>query len=138
MMRARKPQQPLEWYRDPDGRGIDARLHLLDRQMVDVDGMPVSTVDDVELTGVEIGQPLDHSTPPRVLEILVGAVVLTRIFGGHMPRSRWDRVPWADVTRLGTVIELRVHADDLDATWVERWFRDRVIARIPGGRHAPE
>ncbi|MET0716536.1 MAG: hypothetical protein ABWY57_16660 [Mycetocola sp.] len=49
-----------------------------------------------------------------------------------------DRIPGEDVTPLATVVELRVHADDLDATWVERWFRDRVIARIPGGRHAPE
>jgi hypothetical protein len=106
--------------------------------MIDVEGVPVSTVDDVELEGVEVGQSIDHSTPPTVSEILVGAAVLPRIFGGHIPRSRWDRVPWEDVTRLGTVIELRVHADDLDATWVERWFRDRVIARIPGGRHAPE
>jgi hypothetical protein len=55
-----------------------------------------------------------------------------------MPRSRWDRIPWEDVTRLGTVVELNVHADDLDATWLERWFRDQIIARIPGGRHAPE
>ncbi len=55
-----------------------------------------------------------------------------------MPRSRWDRIPWEDVLRLDTVIELRVHADDLDATWLERWFRDVIIARIPGGRHAPE
>jgi hypothetical protein len=138
MSRARKPKHPLEWYRDPDGRGVDARLHLLDRQMIDVDGVPVSTVDDVELTGLEYGLPINHDEPPRVTAMLVGAVVLTRIFGGDLPRSRWDRIGWEDVTRLGTVVELRVHADDLDATWLERWFRDRIIARIPGGRHAPE
>jgi hypothetical protein len=138
MSRARKPQHPLEWYRDPDGRGVDARLHLLDRQMIDVDGVPVSTVDDVELTGLEYGLSINHDEPPRVTAMLVGAVVLTRIFGGDLPRSRWDRIGWEDVTRLGTVVELRVHADDLDATWLERWFRDRIIARIPGGRHAPE
>jgi hypothetical protein len=138
MSRARKPQHPLEWYRDPDGRGVDARLHLLDRQMIDVDGVPVSTVDDVELTGLEYGLPINHDEPPRVTAMLVGAVVLTRIFGGDLPRSRWDRIGWEDVTRLGTVVELRAHADDLDATWLERWFRDRIIARIPGGRHAPE
>jgi hypothetical protein len=138
MTRATKPQHPLEWYRDPDGRGIDAQLHVLDRQMLDRDGVPVSTVDDVEITGIEVGVPVDHSAPPTVSALLVGAAVLPRIFGGHMPRSRWDRIPWHDVLRLGTVIELGVHADDLDATWLERWFRDVIVARIPGGRHAPE
>lgn len=138
MTRATKPQHPLEWYRDPDGRGVDAQLHVLDRQMLDRDGVPVSTVDDVEITGVEVGVPVDHSSPPTVSALLVGAAVLPRIFGGHMPRSRWDSIPWHDVLRLGTVIELGVHADDLDATWLERWFRDVIVARIPGGRHAPE
>ena len=61
MTRATKPQHPLEWYRDPDGRGVDAQLHVLDRQMLDRDGVPVSTVDDVELAGVELGEPVDHS-----------------------------------------------------------------------------
>ncbi len=138
MTRAGRPQHDLSWYRDPDGRGVDARLHLLDRQMVDPDGVPVSTVDDVELAGVEVGEPVDHSVAVTVTAILVGAALLPRIFGGGMPRSRWDRIPWERVRRLGTVIELRDHADDLDATWLERWFRDRIVARIPGGRHAPE
>lgn len=137
-MTARRPGRELEWYRDPDGRGVDARLHLLDRQMVDPDGVPVSTVDDVELTGIEIGEPVDHDIPPTVAAVLVGAAVLPRIFGGRVPRSRRDAIPWNRVARLDTVIELRDHADDLDATWVERWFRDRIVARIPGGRHAPE
>ena len=106
--------------------------------MSDRDGVPVSTVDDVELSGVEVGEPVDHGTAPTVSAILVGAAVLPRIFGGHMPRSRWDRIPWGRVARLGTVVELRDRADDLDVTWLERWFRDRLIARIPGGRHAPE
>ncbi|GAA1960151.1 hypothetical protein [Microbacterium deminutum] len=138
MTRATKPQHPLEWYRDPDGRGVDAQLQVLDRQMLDPDGVPVSTVDDVELSGIELGEAVDHSTPPTVSALLVGAAVLPRIFGGRMPRSRLDPIPWDDVTRLDTVIELAVHADDLDATWLERWFRDVIIARIPGGRHAPE
>ena len=138
MTRATKPQHPLEWYRDLHGRGVDAQLYLLDRQMIDRDGVPVSTVDDVELAGVELGEPIDHSTPPTVSALLVGAAVLPRIFGGHMPRSRWDRIPWDVVTRLDTTVELNVQADDLDATWLERWFREVIVARIPGGRDAPE
>lgn len=138
MTHATRPRHDLDWYRDPDGRAVDARLHLLDRQMSDRDGVPVSTVDDVELDGIEIGVSIDHDAAPTVSAILVGAAVLPRIFGGRMPRSRWDRIPWSRVARLGTIVELRDRADDLDATWLERWFRDRLIARIPGGRHAPE
>lgn len=138
MSRTPELRHPLEWYRNPGGRGVDAQLHLLDRQILDPDGIPISTVDDVELAGVEIGEPVDPSAAPTVSALLVGAAVLPRIFGGKQPRSRWDRIPWDDVTRLGTVIELRVRAEDLDATWLERWFRDVIVARIPGGRHAPE
>ncbi|GAA5203195.1 hypothetical protein [Microbacterium jejuense] len=138
MRRARAPQHPLDWYQDPDGRAVDARLHLLDRQMLDRDDLPVSTVDDVEIEGVEMGEPVDHERPPTVAAILVGAAVLPRVFGGSMPRSRWDRIEWSHVRRLGTVIRIDAQADELDATWLERWIRDRVIARIPGGRHAPE
>jgi hypothetical protein len=138
MTRAMKPQHPLDWYRNPDGRGIDAQLHLLDRQMLDPDEVPVSTVDDVELAGVELGTPVDHSSPPTVSALLVGAAVLPRIFGGRMPRSRWDRIAWSDVIRLGTTIELGVRAEGPAATWLERWFRDVIVARIPGGRDAPE
>ncbi|MFH8252257.1 hypothetical protein ACH3VR_17965 [Microbacterium sp. B2969] len=138
MTHAREPQHPLEWYRDVDGRGVDARLHLLDRQILDRDGVPVSTVDDIELDGVAVGGSPDPESPPVVTAILVGAAVLPRIAGGHIPRSQWDRLPWKDVKRLGSALELSVKADDLDATWVERWVRDRIIARIPGGRHAPE
>ena len=138
MTRARQPSHPLEWYRDPEGRGVDARLHLLDRQILDRDGMPVSTVDDVELTGPSIGEPVGDADPPAVKAILVGAAVLPRIFGGHIPRSKWERIPWADVARLDSALELVVRADDLDSSWVERWVRDRIVSRIPGGRHAPE
>lgn len=138
MKRARRPQHPLEWYRDPDGRGLDARLELLDRQILDPDDVPISTVDDIELVGVEIGSAVDHDRPPTVGAILIGAAVLPRIFGGHMPRSRWDRIEWTRVRRVDTVVHIDTAADDMDATWLERWIRDRVIARIPGGRHAPE
>ncbi|WEG09504.1 hypothetical protein PU630_02750 [Microbacterium horticulturae] len=138
MKRAHGPDRILDWYRDPDGRGVDARLHLLDRQMLDRDDVPVSTVDDVELDGVVLGETVDHRHPPVVGAILIGAAVLPRIFGGRMPRSRWARIEWGHVTRLDTVITLADSGDDLDATWLERWIRDRVIAHIPGGSHAPE
>ncbi len=138
MRRALTPQHPLGWYQDPDGRAVDARLHLLDRQMLDRDDVPISTVDDIEIAGVELGEAVDHDRAPTVAAVLVGAAVLPRVFGGSMPRSRWDRIEWRLVRRLDTVLRVDAAADELDATWLERWIRDRVIARIPGGRHAPE
>ncbi|WP_345801433.1 hypothetical protein AAIB33_18540 [Microbacterium sp. AZCO] len=138
MTRAREPQHPLEWYRDVGGRAVDARLHLLDRQILDRDGVPVSTVDDVELGGLEGEEGWDAEHPPVVVAVLVGTVLLPRIFGGHVPRSRWERLSWDVVARLGSAIDLTAKADDLEATWFERWVRDRIIGRIPGGRHAPE
>lgn len=136
-MTRRQLRHPLEWYRDPDGRGVDARLHVLDRQILDADGVPVSTVDDLELTGIDEGA-VDGERAPEVEAMLVGTAILPRIFGGRLPASRRERIPWELVAKLHTAIDLRAHADDLEASWVERWVRERVIARIPGGRHAPE
>ena len=124
MTRATKPRHPLEWYRDPDGAGVDAQLHLLDRQMLDRDGVPVSTVDDVELAGVEVGEPVDHSTARPSSALLVGAAVLPRIFGGRHAAVPLGPHP-AGTTSLASAppSSCGVRGDDLDATWLERWFR---------------
>lgn len=122
----------------PAGRVLDAQLHLLDRQILDADDVPVTTVDDVELTGPEPGQPIPVGTPPpHIASLATGPVLATRIFGGRPPSRRLIRIPWTDVAEVGTVIRLGVRADGLDAAWVEHWIRTHVIARIPGGRHDP-
>ena len=127
------PEAPLH------GRLVDARLHLLDRLVVDVDGRPVTTVDDVELAGAEAGKDVDPAAPaPTVRAILSGNALPTRIFGGRPPDSRLDTIDWSDVAHLGTTVELRVSGDRLDHLWVERWVRDRIVARLPGGRRAPQ
>ena len=51
---------------------------------------------------------------------------------GHL-RHRWGLVE-----KLTTVVTLKVTSENFDCTWMERWLRDNVIGRIPGGRHAPE
>lgn len=120
------------------GRILDAGLDLLDRQILDPDGVPVSTVDDLELTTPEDLAHLDPEQPPVVKALLTGPILMTRIFGGRLPDSRFIRIPWKVVADPGTVITLGVAADSLDASWAERWMRDHVIGRIPGGRHDPE
>jgi hypothetical protein len=121
---------------------LDARLHLLDRQVLDVDDVPVCTLDDLELKAVD-GAPaedgrLDGGVPVTIAALLTGPVLGTRVFGGRPPSSRWYRLPWAHVSDIGTAVRLGVHGADLDATWLERWTRDHVVGRIPGGHHDPE
>ncbi|MET4224564.1 hypothetical protein [Oerskovia enterophila] len=136
----RNPDQhpPLSPEPEQPGRILDARLHLLDRQVLDVDGVPVTTVDDLELEPVDgTGQNLPGERTTMLTAILTGPVLATRVFGGRPPASRWVRLPWSDVTDVGTALYLGVRGASLDATWTERWVRDHIIARIPGGRHDP-
>ena len=120
------------------GRLIDARLHLLDRQVLDSNAEPVNTVDDVELSEVPDG-PLGHGQPaPVISALLSGPVKATRIFGGRPPSSRLERIDWSDLRRLGVVLRLRVPRALLDVGWQERWVAEHVIGRIPGGRRDPQ
>jgi hypothetical protein len=116
---------------------LDARLHLLDRQILDADGDPSGIVDDLEIGGVEFGRPIDRRSPaPRVTALLCGQVVGARILGGSSPRSRLQEVPWRLVAAAGVTVRLTPTDMVIDAHWVERWLRDHVVGRIPGGHHA--
>ncbi|MDQ1582341.1 MAG: hypothetical protein QOF36_395 [Microbacteriaceae bacterium] len=117
---------------------LDAQLDLLDRQVLDRDGVQTTTIDDLEISDIPDPKHLDPDAPPELSALLTGPVLGTRIFGGRPPDSRFERIPWTDVNEVGIVVRIGVAADSLDATWVERWVRDHVIARIPGGRHDPE
>lgn len=120
------------------GRILDAQLHLMDRQVLDHDGVPVTTVDDLEVSGPAVDVEIAPGAPaPVITALLTGSVLGTRIFGGRPPSSRLIRIPWKDVAEVGVVVRLGVKGEPLDASWVERWVRDKIIARIPGGRHDP-
>lgn len=120
------------------GRVVDAQLHILDRQVLDRDGVPVTAVDDLELGDIPLDTDLGGAEPPEIENLLSGAVLGTRIFGGRTPDNRWHRIPWSVIAKLDVAISLEADADDFDVRWSERWVRDRIIARIPGGRHDPE
>jgi sporulation protein YlmC with PRC-barrel domain len=100
---------------------LDAVLHLLDRQVVDVDGLLVCKVDDVELTVFDDGVL-------GVTGLLVGPAALVPRYGdgrvGRMLGNLWRRLgtPEADrddpyridlelVERLGSGVELNVGRD---------------------------
>jgi hypothetical protein len=126
---------------DPDSRRamLDARLHLLDRQMLDVRTIPVSAVDDVELTDPSTDGPLPLDEPaPEVTNLVTGLSLGVRIFGGRPAHRRLHRIGWGDVYEVGVAVRLAVNGDTLDTTWAERWVRDRIIGKIPGGHHDPE
>jgi len=120
-------------------RRIDARLSLLDRQVLDADRVPVQVVGDLELSHVSLDHPIPPGTPaPVITALLSGPVLATRIFGGRPPTSRLHRIDWADVAEIDVALSLSVRGDTLDVTWVERWVSEHIIGRIPGGHSDPQ
>ena len=121
-------------------RELDLNLHLLDRQVVDVNGLMVCNVDDLELTTDERGRLI-------VTAILVGPRALGPRIGGRL--GRWiasiagriadtdgpPRIDFNTVTEIGSDIRLRVPRRQLDAAPLEDWVVRYVVARIPGSRH---
>jgi len=100
---------------------IDAALHLLDRQVVDVDGLLICNVDDLELT--EDGNGL------AVTGILTGGAALFPRLSNHLGSwlaTTWNRLGAEEAHRdtpkrialgliagLGAAVTLRVSGDGL-------------------------
>jgi sporulation protein YlmC with PRC-barrel domain len=96
---------------------LDAVLHLLDRQVVDDEGLAVCKVDDVELTE-------NRSGTLEVTGLLAGSAALVPRYGGRLGgllRRQWQRLgieqsdrdaPWHipldRIERLGSAVELGV------------------------------
>ncbi|MGV0642835.1 PRC-barrel domain-containing protein [Mycolicibacterium sp. XJ879] len=121
------------------GRALDARLQLLDRQLVDDDDNPIGIVDDLELTGIDVDRDIPPgSDAPHVTALLSGKVVATRIFGGTPPRSHLQDISWRLVQSVGITVKLKPNDIRFEGRWMERWLRDRIVKHIPGGRHAAE
>jgi len=129
-------QLPVKRHR---GELLDARLHLLDRQLLTDGGTPVGIVDDIVLDGVELDEDIsDRGNAPRATALLSGQVVMTRIFGGFPPLARLQQIPWKLVASVGVVVRLKPNDMTFDADWMERWLRDRIVKHIPGGRDATQ
>jgi sporulation protein YlmC with PRC-barrel domain len=126
---------------------VDAGLSLLDRQIVDKDGMMAGKVDDLELSF-----PDEGDGPPVVTAILSGPGALARQMGGRL--GRWlesvhaqlhpaeqpgpARISFGVVKRITNHVEIAVSRNDLDVSRFEKWVRDHVIAKIPGAEHEAE
>ncbi|OZG27823.1 hypothetical protein BH683_018390 [Williamsia sp. 1138] len=137
-MTTHRTQKPLSDAPYPDTDClIDARLHALDRQIVDVEGRPVGVVDDLELDDVLDDHGVPPAQPPRVVALLTGNTLPARIFGGRPPTTRLTRIDMSVVRDFGITVRLTRRHDELDRTWAERWVRDQIIRRIPGGSRDP-
>jgi sporulation protein YlmC with PRC-barrel domain len=126
---------------------MHAGLELLDRQILDKDGLMAGKVDDLELVFPEEGKGA-----PYVVSILSGPGALGRRIGGRL--GSWlesvhirlhpeeqpgpARVPFAVVKRVNNHVELTVSRETLDSNRLERWVRDNIIRPIPGAEHAAE
>ena len=124
----------------PDPLRID--FHLLDRQIVDLNGIPVGKVDDVELEQTDDGL--------RVTALLVGMDALGRRTGGRLGsvltrlarRAHPDRnptplrIPYEHVSEVGSHITVPLRKEILTEAPLEQWLRDHLISRIPGATDA--
>jgi hypothetical protein len=125
----------------PTGRSLWAALHLLDRQVLDRDGLPTAKVDDLELT-----LPDDPEGVPVLTAILCGQAALARRFdrrlGAALERLRRvvdprpdpgpARIDWTHVREVRTHVTVSVSRDDLDVTVVDRWLAAAVLSHVPG------
>ncbi|WKU08797.1 hypothetical protein [Micromonospora sp. HUAS LYJ1] len=115
---------------------------LLDRQIVDADGLLLGKVDDIEFA-------VDDGGLPYVACLLTGQGALGRRIGGQVGRllvaladrfaeeaSSPLRIPFGQVARIDSAVRLRARADELPRPPVETWLRRHLIDRIPGADRA--
>jgi sporulation protein YlmC with PRC-barrel domain len=107
---------------------VDIALGILDHQLVDREGRNCGKVDDLELAGLDTGEP-------EVVEIVVGGnawrsrgvlgLLLARFSGEAV------HVPWAEVDAVSAVVTLKRPAAELrlnrgDTRWAS------LVGRVPG------
>jgi hypothetical protein len=126
------------------GRRLYGALHLLDRQIVDVDGRMAGKVDDVELEPSEAGDSF------HVVTILSGPGALGPRMGGRFGRfvaavhrrladePRPARLSFGVVTDVGNHVTVGLSRDDLESNRAEEWTRVHLVDHVPGADRAAE
>jgi sporulation protein YlmC with PRC-barrel domain len=120
------------------GRRLSAGLELLDRQVVDPNGMMAGKVDDLEIEVRDGGRPI-------VTDILAGPGALARRIGG--PFGAWiasvharlnggdadpARISFGVVANIDDHVTITVSRTEVGSFAFEVWVRDHVISKIPG------
>jgi sporulation protein YlmC with PRC-barrel domain len=110
------------------GVEVDIALSILDHQLVDSEGANCGKVDDLEIGGLDTGDP-------EVIEILVGG----NAWRGRGPLGRMlgrlsgnaVHVPWSEVESVTSVVTLERTATELRLNrGDDRW--QRLVERLPG------
>jgi hypothetical protein len=123
------------------GRSLWAALNLLDRQVIDRDGLFSGKVDDLEIT-----ESADPDGLPVVTAILTGQAALAARFGPRLgravellrrvirpePEPGPGRISFGLVREVGTAIEITVPRNDLETSAVESWLAAHVLSHVPG------
>ena len=128
-----------------NGRGYDAALHLLDRQIIDPRGRFVAKVDDLELHARDDGTL-------TISGLLTGPGALGPRIGGRL--GRWTVAIWRRLHPREDPVPIRIGIEEVmkvdSAVHVtrpaalrhdgglERWVHDHIIGRIPGVTHEPD
>jgi sporulation protein YlmC with PRC-barrel domain len=113
---------------------------ILDKQVLDRDGVKMGKVDGLVIRWSEQG-------PPRLVAIEFGPVVLAYRIGPRAGRwvsrlcerlggprhSRPYRIPWEKVTDLGIDLEVDVPIKDTPQFARHEWLRRHFLDWIPGG-----
>lgn len=114
---------------------------LLDRELIDCNGIPAGRVDDLELTAPEAGEP------PVLTALLSGPTAFGPRLGGRLG-TWWQAIgrrlrPVTDSYPNRIDMELVDHVDRLEITLhtareglssyrFRRWTEEKIIGRIPG------
>ena len=117
---------------------------VLDKQIYDVNKIKVGKVDGLILS-------LRQGRPPRVHAIEISMSVafqrVSRHLGGWLERlQHWlapdlvgpTRILFDHVVRTGIDVEVDIDARRTNAFVWESWIREKVFARIPGGKASGE
>jgi hypothetical protein len=130
---------------DPTPREpFNANEDLLDRQILDKDGLMVAKVDDVEIEQLDDGRVV-------VTGLLTGPGALGPRLGGFLgalttaawsrlaerPEGQPKRIGFEHVREIDTAVRLDVPRGDLDVDGLEAWTRERVIEAIPAAGEKP-
>ena len=118
---------------------IELIRDVLDKLLVDRDGIPLGRVDGIVLLLAP------NQSRPRVAQIESGLPTLARRLSGRLARAlhwvtrklggRWPRpvrLPWSRVESLGKELKVNICAENSRLLARERWLRDHIIRRIPG------
>jgi hypothetical protein len=126
-------------------RRYDAGMRIVDRQLVDPDGLLVAKADDLEVTEREDGRLV-------LTAILTGPGALGPRLDGRLGRwitAVWrrlhpdpdpqpGRIPVTEVVKVDSAVHVAARREDLGVDGLERWVDEHVIRRLPGADDEPE